>query len=318
MPPLAALCKASGDPLRLQILRVLRSDSFNVSELCELLDIRQPSLSHHLKILSEAGLITRRREGNTLFYRRSPLYTEPALRDLQQALFATVDKLTLPLAVDTRLHQLHTQRGLSSQAFFAENARKFRAQQDLIAHYDHYAGTVADVLNRYQLPQHRTALEVGPGDGAFLIELSQRFEQITALDNALSMLEKARARANDAGLDNIRFIHGDTRCQALQGLQADCIVVNMVLHHTPSPADVFQDLAGLLSPSGLLIVTDLCRHQQDWARDNCGDLWLGFAPADLDNWAARAELNKQASLYLAQRNGFQIQVRLYGRALVEQ
>ena len=68
---LTRLCKASGDSLRLLVLRVLRKDSFGVSELCSIFDIRQPALSHHLKVLSSAGLVAARREANSIFYRRS-------------------------------------------------------------------------------------------------------------------------------------------------------------------------------------------------------------------------------------------------------
>ena len=70
---LAAACKACADPLRLTVLRVLQNDSLAVSELCELLGIRQPALSHHLKVLARAGLVTSRREGTSIFYRRSDL-----------------------------------------------------------------------------------------------------------------------------------------------------------------------------------------------------------------------------------------------------
>jgi hypothetical protein len=59
-------------------------------------------------------------------------------------------------------------------------------------------------------------------------------------------------------------------------------------------------------------VTDLCSHDQAWARENCGDLWLGFEPEDLSRWAKQATLTDMTSVYLAQRNGFQIQVRLFG------
>src|SRR5210317_475543 len=68
---LATLCKALGDPLRLDIMRLLQRDSYGVLELCEIFDIQQPSMSHHLKVLAKAELVTTRREGNTLFYRRS-------------------------------------------------------------------------------------------------------------------------------------------------------------------------------------------------------------------------------------------------------
>ena len=76
----------------------------------------------------------------------------------------------------------------------------------------------------------------------------------------------------------------------------------------------FQVIDGCLAPGGVALVTDLCRHDQGWARENCGDLWLGFDPQELGGWARAAGLEDIASVYLAQRNGFKVQVRLFGRA----
>ena len=309
---LAALCKASGDNLRLQILRVLRQDSFGVLELSAIFDTRQPTMSHHLKVLTAAGLVASRREGNSIFYRRSTIGHRPGLESLQGSLFESLDQLPLPAAIEQRLLERQRERELSSREFFRENAAKFRAQQDLIASYEQYADTVAQVLREAPLARRELALEVGPGDGSFLAELSPAFDTVTAVDNAEEMLARARTLAEESGWDNVRFIHGDTRHPALPGTRADAIVVNMVLHHTPSPADIFSDLAAYLAPGGVLLVTDLCEHGQDWAREACGDLWLGFDPADLEGWARRAGLHEITSVYLAQRNGFQIQVRLFG------
>jgi ArsR family transcriptional regulator len=309
---LATLCKASGDLLRLQILQVLRQDSLAVQELCAIFSIRQPAMSHHLKVLAGAGLITSRREGNSIYYRRAVLGGHPGLGNLQATLFATVDQANLHPDLAGRLQSLQTDREQSSQAFFQENADKFREQQDLIASYSQYADTVTQMLDDAPLRQHRLALEVGPGDGAFLGRLSPRFERVIALDNAEEMLARSRLLAEREQLDNIEFVLGDTRHSRLAEVRADCIVVNMVLHHTPSPADIFQDLANSLCPDGVLLVTDLCHHDQAWASEACGDLWLGFEPEDLEGWARRAGLGEIAGTYLAQRNGFQIQVRLFG------
>lgn len=309
---LANLCKASADPLRLQVLRVLRKDSFGVSELCSIFDTRQPALSHHLKVLANAGLVATRREGNSIFYRRSELGQRAELEALQSRIFETVDGIRLPAAIEGRLAALHGQREENSRNFFRDNARKFRQQQDLIASYEQYAETVAQVLRDAPLPRQGTALEVGPGDGAFLPELASRFERVVALDNAAAMLDKARDLVERNGLENIEFIHGDTGTAQLRGLQADCVVINMVLHHTPSPGQILRDVAACLAPGGVVLVTDLCSHDQGWARENCGDLWLGFDPQDLARWAGDAGLADIASVYLAQRNGFQIQVRLFG------
>ncbi|MEH6580725.1 MAG: metalloregulator ArsR/SmtB family transcription factor [Halioglobus sp.] len=311
---LANFCKASADQLRLQVLRVLRNESFGVSELCSLFGIRQPAMSHHLKVLAGAGLVATRREGNSIYYRRNDLGQESEFKDLQGQLLETVDQIELPLAVSDKVICLYQQRKDSSRNFFRGNAHKFREQQDLIASYEQYAETVSQVLGDAIPTSHKLALEIGPGDGSFLPELSPRFQRVVAVDNAAEMLDKARALAQQQGLANIEFVHGDTGSGALAGLQADCVVINMVLHHTPSPVQIFQDVASHLAPGGVILVTDLCSHDQAWAKENCGDLWLGFEPEDLSRWAAEAGLKDIRSVYLAQRNGFQIQVRLFGHS----
>lgn len=64
---LAAFCKAAGEPLRLNILRALSNDSFGVLELAHIFATGQSGISHHLKVLTQAGLVTSRREGNAIF-----------------------------------------------------------------------------------------------------------------------------------------------------------------------------------------------------------------------------------------------------------
>ncbi|CAA0115868.1 Biofilm growth-associated repressor [Halioglobus japonicus] len=311
---LTNLCKASADTLRLLVLRVLRKDSFGVSELCAIFNIRQPALSHHLKVLASAGLVAARREANSIFYRRSELGQHPDLEALQHSIFEAVDAIDLPEDIQSRLEALHRQREENSSNFFRLNASKFHEQQDLIASYEQYADVVAQILAGAPLLNRDTVLEVGPGDGSFLLELASQFKRVVALDNAPGMLAQARDKAAAAELKNVDFILDDTRSEQLQGLQADCVVINMVLHHTPAPGEVLRDVAAYLAPNGVVLVTDLCNHDQGWARENCGDLWLGFDPQALAQWAEDAGLTEMASEYLAQRNGFQVQVRLFGRA----
>jgi ArsR family transcriptional regulator len=137
---------------------------------------------------------------------------------------------------------------------------------------------------------------------------------VLALDNSPEMLAQAATRVAAAGLANVELMLGDTRHPRLDGLAADCIVVNMVLHHTAAPPQILADLARALSPTGTLLVTDLCRHDQAWAQSSCGDLWLGFEPGELRQWAAAAGLYSIGSELLAQRNGFQIQIHLFRHA----
>ncbi|MCI5105562.1 MAG: metalloregulator ArsR/SmtB family transcription factor, partial [Pseudomonadales bacterium] len=88
---LASLHKALADQLRLQILRLLMHESFGVLELCRILDIRQSALSHHLKILARAELVSTRREGNSIFYRRAFLSDEDPYRSLKAEVFQQID-----------------------------------------------------------------------------------------------------------------------------------------------------------------------------------------------------------------------------------
>ncbi|MEQ9209884.1 MAG: ArsR family transcriptional regulator, partial [Pseudomonadales bacterium] len=58
-----------------------------------------------------------------------------------------------------------------------------------------------------------------------------------------------------------------------------------------------------------LLICDLDKHDQEWARDACGDLWLGFAPEEIGGWCKDAGLHEGRGQYLALRNGFKVQVR---------
>ena len=309
----ASLLKTAADPLRMEILRVLAQDSFGVLELASLFDMPQSGMSHHLKVLTKGDWVSTRREGNSIFYRRKPITTGQWGAGLKSALLAELDQQPLTEQRQERLFQVYNERGRTSQQFFAENADKFHAQQDLIASFPVYGEAVCEVLDAIELPSTAHILEVGPGAGELLPWLAQRFDKVTALDNAPEMLHQAQA--HNAGLSNVRYLLGDTREAIKLGLSAECVVINMVLHHTPSPAEVFQDLAKLLKSGASLVITDLCRHDQSWARAACGDLWQGFEPEEFNTWADKAGLLEGPSHYFALRNGFQIQIRQFNLAL---
>ncbi len=313
---LSEMCKAGSEPLRLQILRVLQRNAFGVLELCQIFEMRQPGMSHHLKVLSLAGLVEGRREGTSIFYRRTHAALEESLEDAQAALFSAVDKASLPPAIQRRLQSVQGARAAASRRFFAANSCRFRERQDLIAEYPQYAEAIIKMLDTcVPAQQRRCALEIGPGDGAFLPILAERFRSVIALDSSREMLEKSKATAREAGSGNIKFVLGDTSHRSLRGLSANCATASMVLHHTPSPSQVMADAARTLVPGGVLLVTDLCRHDQPWVQGACGDLWLGFAPEELDGWAAEAGLKPGRSMYLSLRNGFCVQVREFAKSV---
>jgi ArsR family transcriptional regulator len=308
---LAALCKAGGDPLRLNVLRALSNDSFGVLELAQIFAIGQSGMSHHLKVLAQADLVATRREGNAIFYRRALPHTEQTGGKLHAALLEEVDGLTLPDDVQARIGLVHRQRANASQDFFARTAEKFRAQQDLIAGLPQYRDSLLSLLDKLSFDADATAVEVGPGDGGFLPDLAQRFRHVTGLDNSPAMLDLARSICERNALDNVELKLADALSDA--NVFADCVVLNMVLHHFAAPAEALKQLANLLRPGASLLITELCSHDQSWAREACGDLWLGFEQEDLARWAIAAGLVPGESLYVGLRNGFQIQVRHFQR-----
>ncbi|MGI9287623.1 MAG: metalloregulator ArsR/SmtB family transcription factor [Pseudomonadales bacterium] len=314
---LSLLNKAAADELRLHILRTLRRDSFGVGELCEIFAIQQPAMSHHLKVLAQSQLVATRREGNNIFYQRAAAALQAWLQPLNDCLFETADQLPLPAPVEKRLKAIQDKRAQLSRQFFNDNVSKFTTQQELIADYPVYATPVAELVQQLDAQQRRSVLEIGPGSGEFLAELATLFTQVIALDISEEMLNQAKTFAKAQCLKNTRFLLGDSKLALKKGINVQAIVMHMVLHHVASPADLFADATALLTDDGHLFVADLCEHSQDWVRQACGDLWLGFAPDELSQWALRAGLSEvREGQYFSLRNGFRLQVRHFQKSTV--
>lgn len=303
----ASFYKAAGEPLRLQILQVLSNNSFGVLELSHILDVGQSGVSHHLKVLTLAGLVSTRREGNAIFYRRSLAQASAT----HNALLQELDQLPLDNRIQQRITEIHRERSSASEAFFQRVAQNFSQQQELIASLHQYRDSLLVLLDSLGFAANASAVEVGPGDGSFLPDLAQRFQQVTAVDNSSSMLEQARQLCLQKQLDNVQLKLADAFAGTLP--QADCVIMNMVLHHVAAPASAIAILAHSIQPGGSLVIGELCAHDQVWAQQACGDIWLGFEQQELGRWARQAGLIPGESIYLGLKNGFQIQLRQFGK-----
>lgn len=322
---LDTLFKAASDPLRVQILQILKGDSFGVLELCHLFDVKQSAMSHHLKVMAGAGLLTRRRQGNSIFYRRVILSGSDN-EALKASMFAAIDALSLPLSLQEGLERIRLLRSESSRQFFSEFSERFKSKQDLISPIDEYKATVSELLDAGLMmlsdSQRKQAIEIGPGEGEFLEELASRFEHVIALDNSESMLDRCQKVARKKRIDNVGYINGDTKSMldlmsqlergtSVSARRANCVVANMVLHHNASPRVMFKNISKMLSASGICVVSELCSHEQGWVRDAAGDVWLGFDEEQLHHWAAESGLQNILSSYTALKNGFRIQIHAY-------
>lgn len=302
---LAHAASALGDPQRLNLLRLLRHSAYAVSELAGMLGVSQPALSHHLKRLFETGLVRRQRQGNSSYYRRGPTCTAPAFAGL----LAALDALPLADALAARRRQVLADRQQQSQRFFDEHAAEFAALKARIGNPDAYGPVLLEQVQALGRGTAR-ALEIGPGDGEVLGPLAERYDRVIALDHSEPMLANTASALPNR--PNIEFLQ-----QPFEALPAaadfDLVIAAMVLHHSSDPAGFIAHAAGCLQDDGLLLVAELCSHDQTWAQEACGDRWLGFEPADLEHWARSAGLTPLAAEFLAQRNGFRIQIHAFRR-----
>lgn len=304
---LAKRYKALGDELRLRVLRALRDDSFGVLELSDIFAMRQSGMSHHLKTLANAGLVTTRREGTSVFYRRSVVAQDSVV----QTILHEIDQQPLPPEIASGVDKIRAERLQQAQAFFAKNAERFERQQELISDFEQYAELAESMLALANTDQ-QSVIELGPGTGQFIATLAKHYQQVLAVDISQQMLAQAQKRNQSLALTNVAYVHGELGDVADQSV--DAIVANMVLHHMPSPADVFRHAGQMLTLRGVLLVTDLCEHDQDWAREACGDMWLGFDQQQLIDWANQSGLQLQQSSFMALRNGFQVQCLMFEKA----
>jgi ArsR family transcriptional regulator len=297
--------KAISDQTRLAVLQILGTGAYGVLELADMLDVKQSGMSHHLKILAKAGWVDSRREGNTIFYRRS---LGDAL-GLQQKVFREIDSHPLPELVRKQQQQIREERLNAARQFFVEHTQEFELHQERIVLFNNYGPEALQLLDSLQRPKSSRVLEVGPGKGEFLKALAERFDNVVGLDISPVMLEQANEHVGNA--KNVSLMEGSTESLLTSNEQFDLIVYNMVLHHVPMPESEIAQCAKLLSDQGLLIITDLCHHDQEWARDQCGDQWLGFEPEELHQWAKRHGFAHNQTRFLALRNGFQVQTQVY-------
>ena len=91
----------------------------------------------------------------------------------------------------------------------------------------------------------------------------------------------------------------------------DCAVINMVLHHSPAPSQLLDEVSQALKAKASLIICELSQHDQDWVKEACGDQWQGFSRHELVTWAQRSGFDSGLERYIALRNGFQVQIHQF-------
>ena len=121
--------KAAAEPTRLRLLALCAHGELTVSELTQILGQSQPRVSRHLKLLCDAGLLDRFREGTWAFYR---LAERGAFADLARTLIDAVPRDDATLALDLeRLNAIKRARAEAAADYFRENAARWHEMRSL-------------------------------------------------------------------------------------------------------------------------------------------------------------------------------------------
>lgn len=241
--------KAAADPTRLRLLALLAAGEATVSELQEVLAQSQPRVSRHLRILSEAGLADRFRDGQSVYYR---LPDDLSVRAFISVLIGRIPADDEYLAADRdKMAHVRRQRASaawSQRAVLVESGRSLvpglAAQSDLAAAFDELPGSFGDLL------------DVGVGTGAVLCHLARRAVRATGVDISTSMRVVARTRVRDAGIDNCTVRQGDMHALPFADQSFDTVLLDQVLSLSDRPRTVILEATRVLRRDGRLLVLD--------------------------------------------------------------
>ena len=281
-----ATLKAAGEPTRLRILALLAEAELTVSDLTDILRQSQPRLSRHLRLLTEAGLVDRFREGSWAFFR---IGERGGAAELARALIGrlNVDD-AIVLRDRERLTAVRASRGAAAQNYF----RRHAAQWDRIRRL-HVADTAVEAAIRAALADKpiRSLLDLGTGTGRMLELFGADIERGLGLDLSLDMLALARARLDRAGLRHCSVRHGDIYDLALPRDSFDAVIIHQVLHFLDDSARAIAEAARVLRPSGRLLVVDFAPHDLEFLREERAHRRLGFAAETVTQWLEAAGLD---------------------------
>ncbi len=274
MAPAPKIFASLADPTRLRILMLLRAMELSVGEIAQVLGQSQPRVSRHVKILVDAGLAERHKEGSWVFVGLGGrARVDPLLQLLERWAELDGDNPIFP-ADAVRLAAVRADRAAAAERYFAQHARDWDALRSLHVAESEVEAAIGRALAGAPIGR---LIDVGTGTGRMIELFGPAADQSLGIDRSPEMLRLARVKLAEAGLDGAELRQGDMYALPLPSGSAETVIIHQVLHYAQSPAAAVAEAARLLTPGGRLLIVDFASHEREELRVRDAHVRLGFA-----------------------------------------
>jgi len=286
---LVGVLKAAGEATRLRLLALLAEGELSVKDMTEILGQSQPRVSRHLKLLADAGLITRNAEGAWAYY---GLSDRGGGADLARWLVGRFDPADPDRMRDrSRLDWVRTNQQAQAAEYFSKIAASWDAQRNLHVPESAVEAAILDAVGEGRVD---LLLDLGTGTGRMLELLSDHYRRGVGIDSSREMLAVARAKLNGAGINHAQVRLGDIANLDPAIGQADLIILHQVLHYFDDPGRLLTQVRRALKPCGSMLIVDFAPHEIEAMRSQHAHRRLGLSEAQMQGWARGAGLDVAA------------------------
>ncbi len=277
--------RALAERNRIRIALLLEMGPLNVSEIVSVLGLSQSNVSHHLKLLLEAGVVQRSGRANWVFYSKS--MSSPIVEGLVKTAFVNRSELSGFQEDMNRLAHCHALRRNTSMEFFdSVDEKGWKFLTDMLPQSDEYLPFI-----KKNIGNHELILEVGTGSGNMIPFLLESAAKILAVDNSREMLGRAHKFITARKITNrVELRLGDAEHLPAGDSMVDAVFMHMLLHHSGNPGQTLQEAARVLKPGGVLLLIDLNEHTDSSFKEEQGDLWPGFTKGILKDFIIESGL----------------------------
>ncbi len=305
MTKILEMFAALADPTRLRILSLLRAMELSVGELAQALGQSQPRVSRHVKILADAGIAERRREGSWVFLGLGSSARVTPLLAAIDAWTAQDGEDPWALADTARLAAIRADRAAAAEEYFDANAAKWDAMRSLHVAESEVEDAIRDAIGNSPIGR---LVDIGTGTGRMIELFGTKAETAIGVDRSPEMLRLARAKLASAGLLQADLRQGDIYALPLASQSADLVILHQVLHYAQAPGAAIAEAARLLGPRGRLLVVDFGPHENEELRSQHAHARLGFTDEQIAGWFAAAGLQSDLARPL---EGGELTVKLW-------